>query len=253
MSSGGLSDNETNNIIEDSRYNLDDLKSMIDTLRTRKVSVNSYTTENYDTKKFTKKDRETMKVNVENAFTNERNNQIKKLNDLEKKITTLSNSTSKNNTEKKKNEATVLEAKKELKVLKSLGEVVKVKKPKNVIEHKKIISAEIKKVFGVEKLTANSKTNNLIPTEYNLSQNYPNPFNPCTKINYELPKDSKVKLVIYDILGREIKTLVNELKQAGRYTVEFNGTQYASGVYFFRILVEEGKSYSSVKKMVLIK
>jgi hypothetical protein len=97
------------------------------------------------------------------------------------------------------------------------------------------------------------KVTSILPVSYNLSQNYPNPFNPVTKINYELPKDSKVKLVIYDILGREIKTLVNELKQAGRYNVEFNGTQFASGVYFYRILVEEGKSYSSVKKMVLIK
>ncbi|MFA5404180.1 MAG: T9SS type A sorting domain-containing protein, partial [Ignavibacteria bacterium] len=71
--------------------------------------------------------------------------------------------------------------------------------------------------------------------------------------NYELPKDGRVKLVIYDILGREIKTLINELKQAGRYTIEFNGNNYASGVYFYRILVEDGKSYTAVKKMVLIK
>ena len=70
-----------------------------------------------------------------------------------------------------------------------------------------------------------------IPKEYILAQNYPNPFNPVTKINYELPKDGRVKLVIYDILGHEIKSLVNnEFKQAGRYTVEFNGTQFASGI-----------------------
>jgi len=66
--------------------------------------------------------------------------------------------------------------------------------------------------------------------------------------------------VIYNILGREIKTLVKELKQAGRYTVEFNGTEYASGVYFYRIQVEgqgsavaEGKTYTAVKKMLMIK
>jgi hypothetical protein len=87
-----------------------------------------------------------------------------------------------------------------------------------------------------------------------LLQNYPNPFNPVTKINYELPKDAKVKLVIYDILGREMKSLVNnEFKTAGRYTVEFNGTQFASGVYFYRIQVEGGSSYTAVKKMVLLK
>jgi hypothetical protein len=91
------------------------------------------------------------------------------------------------------------------------------------------------------------------PGEYKLFQNYPNPFNPVTKINYQLPKDGRVKLVIYDILGREIKTLVNELKQAGKYIVEFNGTHFASGVYFYRIQVEGGKSYTAVKKMVLIK
>ncbi|MCX6163986.1 MAG: T9SS type A sorting domain-containing protein [Ignavibacteriae bacterium] len=85
------------------------------------------------------------------------------------------------------------------------------------------------------------------------SENCPNPFNPVTKINYELPKDGKVKLVIYDILGREIKTLVNELKQAGRYTIEFNGNNFASGVYFYRIQVEGGKTYTAVKKMVLVK
>jgi len=97
------------------------------------------------------------------------------------------------------------------------------------------------------------KPTNVIPKEYSLSQNYPNPFNPVMKINYELPKDGKVKLVIYDILGREIKTLVNELKQAGRYTVEFNGNSLASGVYFYRIQVEGGRNYTAVKKMVLIK
>jgi hypothetical protein len=91
------------------------------------------------------------------------------------------------------------------------------------------------------------------PVMFMLKQNYPNPFNPSTKIYYELPKDGIVKLVIYDILGREIKILVNELKQAGRYTIEFNGAQLTSGVYFFRIQVEDGKSYTAEKKMVLIK
>jgi hypothetical protein len=85
---------------------------------------------------------------------------------------------------------------------------------------------------------------------FNISQNFPNPFNPVTKINYELPKDTKVKLVIYDILGREIKTLVNEIKQSGKYTVEFNGSNLASGVYFYRI---QAGDYIAVKRMVLVK
>jgi hypothetical protein len=137
--------------------------------------------------------------------------------------------------------------------MKALGEVVKVRKPKDIKEHIKLVNADIKKVFGSDKVTGSGNINNLIPTEFNLSQNYPNPFNPVTKINYDLPKDGRVKLVIYDILGREIRTLVNELKQAGRYTVEFNGTQFASGVYFYWIQVEGGKTYTSVKKMVLVK
>jgi len=90
-----------------------------------------------------------------------------------------------------------------------------------------------------------------LPLVYRLSQNYPNPFNPITKINYELPKNSMVKIVIYDILGREVTELVNnELKQAGRYTVEFDARSYASGVYFYRI---EAGSFVQAKKMVLLK
>jgi hypothetical protein len=64
---------------------------------------------------------------------------------------------------------------------------------------------DIKKVFGLDKIISDKNTVNKLPAEYKLSQNYPNPFNPNTKINYELPKDGKVKLIIYDILGREMK------------------------------------------------
>ena len=92
---------------------------------------------------------------------------------------------------------------------------------------------------------------NIIPKYFKLHQNYPNPFNPTTKINYELPKNNQVTLVIYDILGQEIIRLVNnDFKQAGRYTVEFNGQNYASGVYFYRI---EAGSFVVSKKMVLVK
>ncbi len=96
-----------------------------------------------------------------------------------------------------------------------------------------------------------SKVTNILPTEFFISQNYPNPFNPVTKINYELPRTSRVNIVIYDILGREVKRLLNnELKESGRYTVEFDGKNYASGVYFYRI---EAGDYIMAKKMVLIK
>ncbi|HRE09383.1 MAG TPA: T9SS type A sorting domain-containing protein [Ignavibacteria bacterium] len=95
-----------------------------------------------------------------------------------------------------------------------------------------------------------------VPKEFMLFQNYPNPFNPVTKINYDLPKDSKVKIVIYVILGREVKRLVNsELKTAGSYIIDFNASNYASGVYFYRIEAEEpnGNKFVDSKKMVLLK
>jgi predicted acyl esterase len=89
--------------------------------------------------------------------------------------------------------------------------------------------------------------------DFSLLQNYPNPFNPSTRINYDLPENGKVKLTIYNILGIEIKTLVSEFKSAGRYSVEFDGSNLASGIYFYKIQVEGGNSYTAVKKMVLIK
>ena len=92
--------------------------------------------------------------------------------------------------------------------------------------------------------------NNNSGIEFKLSQNFPNPFNPNTKINYALPKQGIVTLKIYDITGREIQTLVNEVKQAGYYTVDFNGSHLSSGVYFYKI---KSSHFVSVKRMVLIK
>jgi hypothetical protein len=92
-----------------------------------------------------------------------------------------------------------------------------------------------------------------LPTRFYLLQNYPNPFNPTTKIEYNLPFDSKVRILIYDITGREIKTLINEVKTAGYYSVEFNAVSFTSGIYFYKIDVFGEKNYTSVKKMVLLK
>ncbi|MBV6478798.1 MAG: hypothetical protein HGGPFJEG_01555 [Ignavibacteria bacterium] len=93
-----------------------------------------------------------------------------------------------------------------------------------------------------------------VPTEYALAQNYPNPFNPSTTINYELPESGQVTLRIYDLLGKEVATLVNEKLEAGRYSVTFNGSSVsgglASGMYFYKITAG---NYTAVKKMVLIK
>ena len=72
---------------------------------------------------------------------------------------------------------------------------------------------------------------NIIPKQFSLSQNYPNPFNPATTIKFALPKDVNVTLKIYDLLGREVKTLVNEIKKSGYYEVSFDGSSLASGIY----------------------
>ncbi|HSW55229.1 MAG TPA: T9SS type A sorting domain-containing protein, partial [Ignavibacteriaceae bacterium] len=89
-----------------------------------------------------------------------------------------------------------------------------------------------------------------LPVAYSLEQNYPNPFNPSTTIRYQIPKEGMVTLKVYDILGAEVATLVNEEKIAGRYEVNFNASSLASGVYIYRLNVND---YVSVKKMVLLK
>ncbi len=94
-----------------------------------------------------------------------------------------------------------------------------------------------------------------VPDAYKLSQNYPNPFNPSTKIDYDLPYDGKVSILLYDISGREVASLVNEVKTAGYYTATFNGANLASGMYFYRINATGtgNNNFVSTKKMVLIK
>jgi hypothetical protein len=89
-----------------------------------------------------------------------------------------------------------------------------------------------------------------LPEYYYLSQNYPNPFNPITQIEYELPVSGITTLVIYDILGNTIATLVKEEKAAGFYSVEFNASNLPSGVYFYTL---NSKSFSRTKKMIVIK
>jgi hypothetical protein len=98
--------------------------------------------------------------------------------------------------------------------------------------------------------TSVGNSNALIPDKYELNQNYPNPFNPATKINFALPKDGFVKITIFDLLGREIRTLVNESKTAGYYSVDFSGENLSSGFYFYKM---ETGSFVETKKMMLIK
>lgn len=92
------------------------------------------------------------------------------------------------------------------------------------------------------------------PFVSDISQNYPNPSNPKCKIDYQLPYFAKVSIKVYDIIGREVITLVNEVKQEGYYTAEFDGTNLASGMYFYRIVMEgNGEKFSATRKMVLVK
>jgi len=89
-----------------------------------------------------------------------------------------------------------------------------------------------------------------IPSNYSLFQNYPNPFNLSTNIKYQISKNSFVILKVYDLLGREISTLVNELQKAGVYEVQFSNSGLTSGIYFYRM---QAGNYSETKKMVYIK
>jgi hypothetical protein len=91
---------------------------------------------------------------------------------------------------------------------------------------------------------------NNLPTEFKLFQNYPNPFNPTTTIQFDIPKASFVTLKVYNILGQEVATLVNEKREAGRYEAKFKASTLSSGVYFYRL---QAGDYASTKKFVLIK
>lgn len=98
---------------------------------------------------------------------------------------------------------------------------------------------------GIEKQCSKNR-----PEDYKLYQNYPNPFNPGTIISFKFPKPSFANLSIYDINGRLVEVLVNELKNAGDYSVEWNAAKVSSGVYFYRI---KAKEFNSVKKCLIVK
>lgn len=107
-----------------------------------------------------------------------------------------------------------------------------------------------------EYFTLNNEVQVGMPEQFALSQNYPNPFNPVTKINYDIPFDSKVNLKVYDMLGREAASLINnDLQKAGYYSVQLNGNNLTSGTYFYRINAAgvNGKEFTLTKKMILIK
>ena len=191
----------------------------------------------YDSRKFSTDDRKTLNEKLTKTFSSQTNKQTREIKSLEEKVT--------------KNEASKSE-KKKYQEMRTLKEVVKTRKPENIAVHVSMITDDLSRIMkstGSEVLDKYEA--NILPTKFALHQNYPNPFNPATKISFDLPQDSKVSLVVYDLLGREVTRLVNnEFKVAGRYTYDFNAASLSSGVYFYRL--EAGK-FSETKRMVLIK
>jgi len=104
--------------------------------------------------------------------------------------------------------------------------------------------------FAPATTTGVSDEENLIPKQYSLSQNYPNPFNPTTNFKYSIPKSSKVVLKLFDILGREVATLVNEVKAPGNYNLLFDASKLSSGVYLYQLRAD---GFNQTKKMMFIK
>jgi hypothetical protein len=119
-----------------------------------------------------------------------------------------------------------------------------------------IVNTELKS--GEDITIYNKSVNKLIilsgevytPKVYSLKQNYPNPFNPTTSISFSIPSFAFTSLKVYDILGNEVATLVNEEKQAGTYEVRFDASNLSSGVYLYRL---QAKDFTELKKMILLR
>jgi hypothetical protein len=116
----------------------------------------------------------------------------------------------------------------------------------------RLIFDEIVIADNFEALTTTSvrQVNGTVPVKYNLSQNYPNPFNPTTNIRFAVPVAGMVSIKVYNLIGQEVATVMNEYQAAGTYDVDFNAANLPSGIYMYRITTEK---YSEVKKMLLLK
>jgi len=199
----------------------------------------------YDSRKFSTDDRKTLNENLSKSFSNQVDKQTSEIKSLEEKLT--------------RNEASNSE-KKKYQEMRTLKEVVKARKPETVANHVSMISDDLSRIVKSTGSDVSDKyEENILPTEFALHQNYPNPFNPVTKISFDLPQDSKVNLVVYDLLGREVTRLVNnESKVADNYTYDFNAASLSSGVYFYKLVVSSSNpinagNYSETKRMVLLK
>ena len=107
-----------------------------------------------------------------------------------------------------------------------------------------------KAIEGQSNLVGVSKNTSIQPNEFKLNQNFPNPFNPATTISFTLPKKDFASIKIYDSTGKEVSSLINEVKSAGYYEVSFNGSELSSGVYFYKLITS---NYSETKNMILLK
>jgi hypothetical protein len=105
-------------------------------------------------------------------------------------------------------------------------------------------------LYGDTILTEISQIGSEVPSAYSLTQNYPNPFNPMTNVKFSIANSGDVKIVVYDIQGKEVQTLVNEKLNAGTYEVKFDGSSLNSGVYFYKLITG---NFTETKKMLLIK
>jgi hypothetical protein len=109
---------------------------------------------------------------------------------------------------------------------------------------------EILAIYNYDPTSAVDQSKNAIAQNFMLHQNYPNPFNPTTKISYSLPQSNNVTLRVYDILGKEVSTLVDEFQTQNSYSVEFNASDLPSGVYFYKLYVAQ--QLIETKKMLLL-
>ena len=121
----------------------------------------------------------------------------------------------------------------------------------NTLEYRGINIDKLKLIYPSENNSMTINNNgNYIPKQILLHQNYPNPFNPITSITFELPVDSDVLLSIYNLTGKKVRTLIHEIKEAGKHTIQLNGNNLSSGIYFYAL---DTPSNKLVKKLVLIK
>lgn len=111
------------------------------------------------------------------------------------------------------------------------------------VDNIKITAYQVSPITGAE-------NNATVPYRYSLEQNYPNPFNPVTRINYSVAEKQLVKISVYDMLGREVSVLLNEIKSPGNYSLEFNASQMPTGAYFYRM---QSGAFTDTKKMILVK